>query len=56
MEGQASGPAGVEGLRLAQTGWSPSLVIYLALVSWAGDFEAGASVSPLGKWDSHTGM
>lgn len=33
MEGQASGPAGVEDLRLAKTGWSPGLIIYLALMS-----------------------
>lgn len=34
-------------LRLARTGWS--LIVYLALASWAGDLEARASVSPPGE-------
>lgn len=52
-EGQARGLAGV-GLRLARLGCPPGLVISLALASWAGDWEAGASVSPFGKRGPHT--
>lgn len=52
-EGQAWGLAGV-GLRLARLGCPPGLVISLALASWAGDWEAGASVSPFGKRGPHT--